>query len=164
LEARDTQPCFEKFSILELVYDVTNKFLLKAENKKIRLSVDKHAKDALVVADIGLIERVLDNLLDNALQYTAANREIWLDVQICENNKMCVSVVDQGKGISAQQKALVFDRFHRADNPQRSSTGHAGLGLAIVKKIMDLHQQTVWVESEAGKGSRFSFTLPLETV
>ncbi len=161
LEARDTEVSFEQFSILELVYDVTNKFALKAENNNIHLSVEKHAQDTQVIADIGLIERVLDNLIDNALQYTPAERSIWLDVQVCADNKICVSVVDEGKGISVQQKPLIFDQFHRADNPQRSSTGHAGLGLAIVKKIIELHKQKVWVESEVGKGSRFSFTLPV---
>ena len=159
LETTDTHVSFERFSILELVYDVVNKFSLKAENHQVHLSVDKQAIDAQVVADIGLIERVLDNLLDNALRYTPAEKAIRLDVQIGDNGQICVSVIDEGKGISTQHKSLIFDRFHRVDNPQRSSSGHAGLGLAIVKKIVELHQQRVWVESELGKGSKFSFTL-----
>ena len=160
LEARDAEISFENFSILELVYDIVNKFALKAKEKNIRLLVDEHAQDARVIADIGLIERVLDNLIDNALQYSPENHKIWLEVAVDQNQKICVSVNDEGKGISSKEKKLIFERFHRADNPQRTSSGHAGLGLAIVKKIIELHNQKVWVESEPGKGSRFSFTLP----
>ncbi|HHJ18707.1 MAG TPA: HAMP domain-containing histidine kinase, partial [Gammaproteobacteria bacterium] len=159
LEARDTEITFEAFSILELVYDVVSKFSLKARQKNIQLIVDEHAQDIQVTADIGLIERVLDNLIDNALQYTPANGKIWLEVTAEENQKTRVSVNDQGKGIAHGERQLIFERFHRADNPQRSSTGHAGLGLAIVKKIIELHQQKIWVDSEPGQGSRFSFTL-----
>lgn len=160
LEARDAEITFENFSILELVYDVVNKFALNAKQKNIRLMVDNNAQDVRVVADIGLIERVLDNLIDNALQYTADEGKIWLEVAVEQNKNICVSVNDEGKGISSTQKKLIFESFHRADDPQRSSSGHAGLGLAIVKKIIELHNQSVWVESEPGKGSRFSFTLP----
>jgi len=160
LEARDTEISFENFSILELVYDIVNKFKLRANEKNIRILVDEKAEDAQVVADIGLIERVLDNLIDNALQYSPDNKKIWLEVTVDKDQKICVSVNDEGKGISSKEKKLIFERFPRADNPQRTSTGHAGLGLAIVKKIIELHNQRVWVESEPGKGSRFSFTLP----
>ncbi len=160
LEARDTQVVFEEFSILELAYDVVNKFTLKAKEKNVELMVDENAVDSRVVADIGLIERVLDNLIDNALQYSSSNRKIWLEIGM-EEQRVCVSVNDQGAGISRDQQKLIFERFHRADNPERSRTGHAGLGLAIVRKIVELHQQKVWVESEPGKGSRFSFTLSL---
>lgn len=161
LEARNVDISFEKFSILELEYDVVNKFKLKANDKNIQLLVDENAQDQLVVADIGLIERVLDNLIDNAMQYTPENRKVWLNVSTIEQNQVCVSVADEGKGITNEQKELIFQRFHRADNPQRTSTGHAGLGLSIVKKIIELHHENIWVESESGKGARFLFTLPL---
>ncbi len=159
LEARNTELNFENFSILELVYDVVNKFSLKAEQNKIRLSVSEDAVDTLVTADIALIERVLDNLIDNALQYTSENQHISLEVSVNKNEQISVSVKDQGEGISEAHRKLIFERFHRADNPHRSANGHAGLGLAIVKKIIALHDQSVWVESELGKGSRFTFTL-----
>ncbi len=159
LEARDTEIIFESFSILELVYDVLAKFALEAQNQHVDLAVAEDAVDAQVIADAGLIERVLDNLLGNALQYTGAGRKIWIEVSIDDKQQICVSVVDQGKGISKEQKPLIFDRFNRADSPQRSSNGHAGLGLAIVKKIIELHKQHIWVETELDQGSKFSFTL-----
>ena len=160
LEARDKQLSFEDFSILELVYDVVSKFSLTANKKGIQLQVAPDAEDVRVVADIGLIERVLDNLIDNALRYTPENRKIVIEVKPDSSGKVRVSINDEGKGIAKDQIKLIFERFHRADNPQRSSTGHAGLGLAIVKKIIELHHQSIWVESEPGNGAIFSFTLP----
>lgn len=159
LEARDTQVNFEPFCIRELVYDVANKFNIKAESKNIQLSVIESDVDVEVLADIGLIERVLDNLISNALHYVPEGHKVWLEVTTSDEGQINVSVNDNGGGISRQQQSLIFERFHRADNPQRSSTGHAGLGLAIVKKILDLHQQKVWVESEVGQGAKFTFTL-----
>lgn len=159
LEARDTPVEFEEFSILELAYDVVNKFTLKARAKNIGLKIREDASDSMVLADIGLIERVLDNLIDNALRHSSPELDIWVDIQLIEN-RVCVSVSDEGVGISLEEQQLIFERFHRADNPERSQTGHAGLGLAIVKKIIELHQQKVWVESRLGEGARFSFTLP----
>ena len=160
LEARDTQVAFEEFSILELAYDVVNKLALKASEKNIELTIDENAIDSRVVADIGLIERVLDNLIDNAVQYSSPDRKIWLDIRP-EGERVRVSVNDQGAGISRDQQQLIFERFHRADNPERSRAGHAGLGLAIVRKIIEMHHQKVWVESKPGEGARFSFTLSL---
>ncbi len=158
LEARDTQVLFEDFSILELVYDVVGKFTLKAQEKNIELTVDENVVDTTVIADIGLIERVLDNLIDNALQYSFSGSKVWLEISLAKNH-VCISVRDQGSGISKEEQKLIFERFHRANNPERSQTGHAGLGLAIVRKIIELHQQKIWVESEPGHGARFSFTL-----
>ncbi len=159
LEARDIQLKFEPFPVLELVYDVVGKFSLRAQEKGVTLDVAPAASDARVVADIGLIERVLDNLIDNALEHTPAGRRIRIDVSESADGQVVVSVDDEGKGIPPNQQQLIFEQFHRADNPQRSSTGHAGLGLAIVKKIIELHQQHIEVESTPGKGACFSFTL-----
>lgn len=162
LEARDTELHFENFPVLELVYDVVGKFSLKAQQKNIELAIDPEAIDSHVVADIGLIERVLDNLIDNALEHTPQGHGIWIEVSENSNKQVVISVNDEGEGIPKNQQQLIFDRFHRANNPQRSSSGHAGLGLAIVKKIIELHQQSITVESSPGEGARFSFTLAAE--
>lgn len=159
LEAKDTPVNFEPFCIRELVYDVANKFNIKAESKNIELTVVESDIDVEVLADIALIERVLDNLISNALHYVPEDHKVWLEVTTSDDGQINVSVNDDGTGISRQQQSLIFERFHRADNPQRTSTGHAGLGLAIVKKILDLHEQKVWVESEVGQGAKFTFTL-----
>lgn len=159
LEARDTKIVFEPFSILELAYDVVEKFRLKAESANVSLSVSKRAPDAQVTADIALIERVFDNLLDNALQHTPAGKKIWIDIMAENPHRISVSVNDEGNGLPTSEFALIFKRFHRANNPERNQSAHAGLGLSIVKKIVELHQQTIWVDSEVKRGSRFTFTL-----
>lgn len=159
LEAPNASPDCEPFSILELVYDVVEKFSPIAKDKGIALSVNQHMECTDVLADISLIERVLDNLLGNALHYVPSGKHIWIDVAVADDGKVAVSVNDDGPGIPKPAQALVFQSFHRADNPQRSSTGHAGLGLAIVKKILELHQENIWLDSEPGQGAHFTFTL-----
>ncbi len=159
LEARDTRLTFERFSILELAYDVVEKFKLRAESAGVSLSISPASPDIQVTADIGLIERVFDNLLDNALQHTPEGKSIWIELICEEPTCLFISVNDEGKGVPTSERELIFKRFHRADNPERNRFGHAGLGLSIVKKIIDLHQQNIWVESEEAKGSKFTFTL-----
>ena len=158
LEAREHAPEFEAFSIMELVYDVVNKFSIQAGDKNIDIEVDNHNDNPMVMADIGLIERVLDNLLQNAIHYTSDNGRVVIRFEITEDHLIRVLVCDTGPGINDKQQQLIFERFHQAHSPERSS-GHAGLGLAIVKKIIELHKQTIWVESQPGKGSIFNFTL-----
>lgn len=158
LDAREHVPEFEQFSIMELIYDIVNKFSMQAEEKNIDIKIDKHNENPIVLADIGLIERVLDNLLHNAIHYTPDNGKITIRLMVTEDHLIRVLVCDTGPGIKDQQQPLIFERFHQAHSPERSS-GHAGLGLAIVKKIIELHKQTIWVESQPGKGSVFNFTL-----
>ena len=158
LEAREHTPEFEEFSIMELVYDVVNKYAMQASNKNIAIEIDNHNDNPVVMADIGLIERVLDNLLNNAIHYSLDDSRISIQLSVTDDGLIRVLVSDTGPGIDAQQQQLIFERFHQAHSPERSS-GHSGLGLAIVKKIIELHKQSVWVESQQGKGSVFNFTL-----
>ena len=158
LDAREQDLQLEKFPIMELLYDVLAKFALKARDKQIELKVESEIDNPQVVADLGLIERVLDNLISNAIYYSHQNGRITIQIAAPQNGSLTVKVIDNGKGIAEDQKALVFERFHQAHTPERED-GHAGLGLCIVKKIIELHQQKVWVESQLDQGSEFNFTL-----
>lgn len=158
LDAQEHKLQLEKFSLLELIYDVIAKFEMKARKKNIQLKILKLAENTAVFADLGLIERVLDNLLDNAIYYSHDNSEITISISDSEPHKLSVIVSDSGCGIAEDQKALVFERFHQAHTPERKD-GHAGLGLCIVKKIIEMHQQQLWVESQPGKGAQFNFTI-----
>lgn len=158
LDAREHAPEFEAFSIKELIYDVVNKFAMQANEKNIEIEIDTHDENPVVMADLGLIERVLDNLLNNAIHYSPHDDKITIQLVVAEDNRVRVLVCDNGPGINDQQQQLIFERFHQAHSPDRSN-GHAGLGLAIVKKIIELHRQSIWVESQPGKGSIFNFTL-----
>jgi signal transduction histidine kinase len=158
LEAKEDKLDLEKFPLLELIYDVIAKFELKADKKSIKMSIHSESENPVVYADLGLIERVLDNLINNAIYYSHRNSTININIAAPEDGQLTVNVSDTGRGIAEDQKPLVFERFHQAHTPERKD-GHAGLGLCIVKKIIELHQQKVWVESELNQGARFNFTL-----
>ena len=114
----------------------------------------------LVEADPRRIRQLLDNLLSNAVKYSPEDTEISVQ---CESNKqeLIVRVHDQGIGISHQELDKVFERFYQAASGQSHKGGGVGLGLAICKGIIDAHGGRIWAESELGKGSVFTFTLPL---
>jgi len=158
LDAREHKPVLEKFPIMELIYDVVNKLSIRTGEKKITVKVDSVSNNTLVLADLGLIERVLDNLIGNAIYYTGESGTIQVKVDAPEDGRILIRVSDTGKGIPYAQQKLVFERFHQAHTRDRSND-HAGLGLAIVRKILDLHEQKVWVNSEVDTGAEFNFTL-----
>lgn len=162
LEAQENKPNFESFPILELAHDIVQKFQPQAEKQKIRLRtlVPSPESGLLVYADIGMIERVLQNLIENALRYTPENGSISLEFNRKEN-ELEVHIADTGKGISSEDIPHIFDRFYRAEKSRTSELGGTGLGLAIVQRILAAHGTTIQVESTVGKGTTFSFHLPI---
>ena len=159
LENLDLKLSFEPFSLAELVQDVSQKYHLAAEKKHLRLETDIPRSDAFVSGDIGLIERVLDNLIDNAIKYTAEGGTIRLTL-IPGEADVTASVTDTGRGISAAALPHIFERFYRAEAGGRDTTQGTGLGLAIAERILSLHGSACEVESTPGQGSVFSFHLP----
>ncbi len=158
LDAKERQPVLEEFPIKELIYDVVNKHAIRAGEKAITINVVSANHNPLVLADLGLIERVLDNLIGNAIYYNGEGGEVHITVDTPEDGRILIRVSDTGKGIALSQQKLVFERFHQAHAEDRSN-GHAGLGLAIVRKILELHEQSIWINSEVSKGVEFNFTL-----
>jgi PAS domain S-box-containing protein len=144
----------------ELTQDVLQKFQLAAEKKDIVLRVDVHPKVGFVRADMALIERALENLLENALKHTGPGGRISLAVSPQEG-RVEVQVTDTGSGIPAQDLPHIFERFYRVDKARTRDSGGAGLGLAIVKRILDLHHGKISVTSEPMAGTTFSFALPV---
>jgi two-component system phosphate regulon sensor histidine kinase PhoR len=115
-----------------------------------------------VRADRQRLERILNNLIDNAIRYSPGGGSIILAARVHpEKREMQISVSDQGVGIPAEQLDKVFERFHRVDSTLTREQRGTGLGLAIVKFSVEMHGGRVWVESQVGKGSTFYFTLPL---
>lgn len=153
-----TQPELEPFSINELVFDVADKLSIRAGKNKVTIEVLTPEDNIIVFADISMIERVLDNLIQNALRYSAKGGSVSLSVAVNDSQLIEVAVHDTGTGIANEQQSIIFERFHQADNPQRTGNT-AGLGLAISNKIMELHKQRIWVDSQLGRGSSFYFTL-----
>jgi signal transduction histidine kinase/DNA-binding response OmpR family regulator len=157
LDAREVEPAIEPFSMAELVQDVTQKHALNAQKAGIELSVDAPANLPYVAGDIGLLERALDNLVDNAMSHTQPGGKVTITLHPGDQ-RVEVAVQDTGRGIPPDQLALIFQRFHQVDNEHRGGT-HAGLGLAITKRIIELHSQRIEVASKVGEGTCFSFSL-----
>ncbi len=146
------------FNLSELIHDIVQKFQLKATNNKIKLAINIQKRSVSVHADIGLISRVLENLLDNSFKFTSENEHINVSVTEKENSAI-ITVQDSGRGIPEKDLPKVFERFYQASNNNRTQPG--GLGLAIVKRIVELHQGTVEVTSTLEKGTIFTIRLPL---
>jgi signal transduction histidine kinase len=159
LEARQTTPRLEPFSVGELVQDVVQQQRMQAENRgvSIRLSLPLHLP--FVIGDIGLIERVLQNLVDNAIKYTTSPGTITISLSPTAAG-VEVEIADTGEGIPQDELSHIFDRFRRGNTGTRGRISGAGLGLAIVKRILDLHHVRISVSSSPGRGTSFSFTLP----
>ncbi|MDH5230392.1 MAG: HAMP domain-containing histidine kinase [Gammaproteobacteria bacterium] len=159
LEAKDTQPKPEPFSMSELLHDVSQKFQLAAENKQITINTDIAQNIKLVSADIGLIERVLENLIENAIKYTPSGGEVTLRL-LLKDKSVITSIEDSGKGIPANELDQIFERFYRASRTKESKEAGTGLGLAIARRILQLHNSAINVKSQLNHGTQFTFDLP----
>ena len=161
LDSSRVMPAFEKFSISELIHDVAQEFELQAQKGLVSLQVDPPDEAVFVYADISLIQRVLENLVGNALKYTPRGGKVSISVQP-SSTAVDISVSDTGLGISEESLPHIFDRFYKADADDPSDKGSMGLGLAIAKRIMELHESEIRVVSEEKRGTRFHFDLPLQ--
>lgn len=112
-----------------------------------------------IVGDEAHLEQVMINLLSNAIKYSPDEKEVDVQLSVV-SNFVKVSVSDKGLGISREEQKRIFDRFYRVGNIQQKFPG-MGIGLYICSEIIKNHGGNLWVESEPGKGSSFSFTLPL---
>lgn len=157
LEANLITPQMESFMIADLVADIMMAYQLKANEKKIKLNIQALDNLPLVFADISLTERVLQNLLDNAFKFTPVGGTITILLSKTTAG-VKVAVTDSGVGISSEDLTHIFDRYKQIHSRSAESKG-MGIGLAIVKKILELHQVSIKVASEPGKGTTFNFEL-----
>jgi len=181
LDAGRVQPALEPFSLAELCHDVAQDYALQADAAGIRLRVEAPGGDTQVLADIALIERVLQNLVDNALRHTPAGGEVCLALTP-DAGRLRLSVADTGCGVPPEALPHLFERYWHAPPaasstqteraagqlalppvalPRPGSHGGTGLGLAIVHRIVELHGSAVQVRSRLQRGTTFSFGLPL---
>jgi signal transduction histidine kinase len=160
LDAQDTVVHFESFSISELVQDVVQKFELTAREKNISIVTNIGEKLPFAYADIALIERVLENLLENAVRHTPEGGTVSI-IMHYENEHIPVRISDTGNGIPEEELPRIFDRFYQLDRSRKGKAGHSGLGLSITKKIIEFHKSKIEVESKTGSGTIFTFTLPV---
>ncbi len=158
LEANQVQAQKEPFIISELVSDISNKYQLVAKTKNISISTVLSKELPPVFADVSLIERVMQNLIDNAMKFTPEGGEIIIKTIRNNENNVEVSVSDTGIGIPEKEHEQIFARYYKGNN--FTDLQNTGLGLAIVKKILDLHDSSLDLESKVNSGSSFIFRLP----
>jgi len=154
----------ETFNLAELLYDIIAKFTLKAQEKSIVLSIEPPFCNVQVYSDIGKLERVLSNLIENAIRHTPEKGEIKLRVEELSDSQCQLSVSDTGTGIKEEEIAYIFDARYRASNATASKGQHTGLGLAISKKLLELLQTDIRVKSRLGQGTSFTFNLRKTTM
>ncbi|MFN3967781.1 sensor histidine kinase [Flavobacterium sp.] len=160
LETGDLNLELSTFNIVDLIQNVFDLLEMKADKKNIILMFDrKHSKPIRVFADKEKIQQVLTNLVMNSIKYGKENGTTEVTIEDLVNDKIIVRFRDNGEGIEKQYIPRLFERFFRVDKSGARSEGGSGLGLSIVKHIIEAHGEKIYVESEFGKGSEFSFTL-----
>ncbi|WP_372754343.1 sensor histidine kinase [Mariniflexile sp.] len=160
LEVGDLSLNIETFDIVELVKNVFDMLEMKANKKKITLTYDIiYPKPIMVKADKERIQQVLANLVVNSIKYGREKGTTEVSIENLIKNKVIVRVTDNGEGIEKTHHKRLFERFYRVDKSGSRKEGGSGLGLSIVKHIIEAHNEKIYVESEFGVGSEFSFTL-----
>ncbi len=161
-EARQMEPRLERFSLTELIQDVAMKYRTSAEQREVSLVSFLPEKLYFVLADINMIERVLSNLIENALAHTPEGGQVTVELTDVDGQAQ-VRVIDSGTGIDKRDLPFIFDRFFSSGGREEAGSRRgSGLGLAIAQKIAGLHGSLIRVESEPGRGSVFYFRLPLQ--
>jgi signal transduction histidine kinase len=149
----------EPFSLSELVYDIAGKFAPQAQAAGVSLGVQGAPEDIRVAADIALIDRLLANLIDNAVHATPSGGSVQIEIS-ARAGRADVQVTDTGCGIGADELPLVTQRFYRTAASRSRGEG-SGLGLAIAKEICARHGTRLVIESVPGRGTRVRFKLRL---
>jgi signal transduction histidine kinase len=160
LDAASMPLSLETFSLAELAHDVLQDFELEARRRGLALQMGDDPPRALVHADIALVQRVLENLIRNAIDNTPEGGSITLDISR-EAEQVAVTVADTGCGIPDEQLENIFERYVHGGNGNGAQGPSSGLGLAIVKRILDLHGSRITVASTVDSGTRFHFSLPV---
>ena len=161
IEAGKLEVEFSTVGLMELIEACAETTLLKADRKEITLEIEVPPKLPAVRGDAGLMRDVLQNLLDNAIQYTPQGGHIRVTADAGDRDAV-VTVADTGIGIPLADQERIFERFYRVDAARSREAGGTGLGLSIAKHIVEAHGGRLWVESAVGQGSRFSFSIPLD--
>jgi two-component system sensor histidine kinase GlrK len=161
MEAGMMDYSFESLQLPDLVRRSVLKLAPIAIARNIALAIQPVEALPPVKADPARIDQLLENLIGNALKYSEADGEVWIEMGADKGGDgLLVRVVDSGCGIPADQLDNIFDKFHRIDNGRETGRG-TGLGLSIAKHIVTAHGGKLWAESQLGQGSAFCFTLPL---
>lgn len=158
LDARERQAQLEPFAPADLIHDVARKHQPAANAGDVRIEVDLPRETPFAHGDLAMIERVLDNLIDNAITHTPSGGTVRLRAWT-EDQELRIAVADDGPGISEEAREHLFEPFTRGD--EREAAGHAGLGLAIARRMMELQGGALELGDPGTRGAEFIVTLPL---
>ena len=147
------------FNLISIINNVFEMLEIQAEKNNITLIIDSKKKKINVTADQEKIHQVLTNLIENSIKYGKKDGTTEISIEEILENKYLVRITDNGQGIKKEHFERLFERFYRVENSGNRSTGGSGLGLAIVKHIIDAHNEKIYVESDFGIGSEFSFSI-----
>jgi two-component system phosphate regulon sensor histidine kinase PhoR len=147
------------FNLISIINNVFEMLEIQAEKNNISLIIDSKKKKINVTADQEKIHQVLTNLIENSIKYGKKDGTTEISIEEILENKYLVRITDNGQGIKKEHFERLFERFYRVESSGNRSTGGSGLGLAIVKHIIDAHNEKIYVESDFGIGSEFSFSI-----
>ena len=147
------------FNLISIINNVFEMLEIQAEKNNISLLIDSKKNKINVTADQEKIHQVLTNLIENSIKYGKKDGTTEISIEEILENKYLVRITDNGQGIKKENFERLFERFYRVENSGNRSTGGSGLGLAIVKHIIDAHNEKIYVESDFGIGSEFSFSI-----
>jgi signal transduction histidine kinase len=159
IEAGQLEILPDNFNLSELVRQVVARMEPEFVKKQVNVElISEVAQDIHVFADPDMIDQVIVNLIQNAVQFSSPDSSV--EVILKKEEQAVVSIRDYGPGIRQEDIESIWERFYKADRARTKQTG-VGLGLSIVKHIVDLHRTHIQVDSEVGRGTTFSFTLPI---
>jgi signal transduction histidine kinase len=161
IDSEKIQLNFEQVNVRNIFNDVLQTLQVQIDRKEMLVENDIDMKLPEVFADLRRLTQVVMNLVSNAIKYTFPKGQITLRAFLNPAGMLQVDVEDSGVGISAEDQKNLFRRFQRFDNPLRDEAGGTGLGLSIAKSFVELHGGEMWVISEPGQGSTFSFIIPV---
>ena len=147
-------------SLYDLIEEVVNGLSPMAAEKDVKVVLNKLEGASRLSGDRDKIEVVITNLLENAIKYTPRGGQIMITLKR-DGQFLKTSIRDTGIGIAPKEQSRIFDPFHRIEGDPLSQAKGTGLGLSIAKNMIEAHGGRIWVTSEIGKGSEFSFTLPI---
>jgi signal transduction histidine kinase len=165
IEAGKVTLSIQPLNIADIARDIIEEQLRQSEedNKPIQINLEIESGFPRVPGDPERVRQVLDNLVNNAFNYTHPNGQITVRLHI-EGNEAQIDVKDNGIGIPPEDSKRVFERFYRGEDPLVLATSGNGLGLSITQQLIEMHHGRIWMKSNGvpGDGSVFSFTLPLQ--
>ncbi len=167
IESGKMEMNFQELDLKGVIEFVLNSLKLQAENKSIQLKCDVEDSLQRVYGDREKVEQILTNLIGNAIKFTSEGGEIRITAKPLTGDEnrhkkmVSISIQDNGMGIPEEHLSQIFEKFHQVEGSLHRSTSGTGLGLAITKGLVEAHQGKIWVESQLGKGSTFTFTLPI---